>query len=268
MKTVLKCASLLLSTCIITQIYAAQFGKATINDPVLGNRTITYEQINGYAVIEGDILMDKISNLNHQGAVITNKIGGSRWPHGIIPFAIDEDLPLVNKIAIFQAIDHWRKNSYLEFVEINSKNKALYADYIYFLPAGGTECSSFVGRQGGKQIINLAPRCNAMHTVHELGHALGMWHEQSRSDRNSYIRIAWENIEEEYKDNFIQHLSDGKDFGDYDYQSIMHYGTYAFSKNGLQTIIPLVDGVEIGQRQKLSEKDIAAIKAMYPELMR
>ena len=45
----------------------------------------------------------------------------------------------------------------------------------------------------------------------------------------------------------------------------MHYPSYAFSKNGQQTIIPLMDGVEIGQRNHLSEKDMAAINAMYPE---
>jgi len=104
-----------------------------------------------------------------------------------------------------------------------------------------------------------------MNTVHEIGHALGLWHEQSRADRNSYVRIVWENIDEDHKYNFDQHLTDGKDFGEYDYQSIMHYPSYAFSKNGQQTIIPLMDGVEIGQRNHLSEKDMAAINAMYPE---
>ena len=104
-----------------------------------------------------------------------------------------------------------------------------------------------------------------MNTVHEIGHALGLWHEQSREDRNSYLRVVWENIEDDFKYNFDQHLSDGKDFGDYDYESIMHYPAYAFSKNGEKTLIPLMDGVEIGQRNHLSEKDIAAVKAMYPE---
>ena len=104
-----------------------------------------------------------------------------------------------------------------------------------------------------------------MNTVHEIGHALGLWHEQSRADRNSYVHIEWENIEDKYKFNFDQHLSDGKDFGEYDYQSIMHYDAYAFSKNGQPTIVPLKEGVAIGQRAHLSEKDIAAINAMYPE---
>lgn len=79
-----------------------------------------------------------------------------------------------------------------------------------------------------------------MNTVHEIGHALGLWHEQSRADRDSYIKILWENIAEDHKYNFNQHLHDGKDFGVYDYASIMHYGPLAFSKNGEKTIVPTI----------------------------
>ncbi|MFA6301851.1 MAG: Dot/Icm T4SS effector Zinc-dependent metalloprotease LegP [Legionella sp.] len=262
----MKKCTLLFTSLFIAQLHAAQLGTAHIADPVLGNKTLTYEKINQYAVVEGDIILASMNEINKQGAVITRKISGTRWPHGVIPYVLDEELPFANKLAILQAMDHWQQHSNLEFVELNSKNHDKYQDYIYFIPAEGTTCSSFVGRQGGEQIINLAPRCTTMNTVHEIGHALGMWHEQSRADRNSYVRIVWENIEEEYKYNFLQQLSDGKDFGEYDYQSIMHYGPYSFSKNGLATIIPLQQGIEIGQRNQLSDKDIAAIKAMYPEL--
>lgn len=265
MKYRLRIASLICSSLFLSPLSAAKLGQMTVADPVMGSRTIVYEQVNGYAIVEGDILLGKIDNLNNKGAVTTPKIGGSRWSNGVIAFEISEDLPFINKLAIFQAIDHWQKNSELEFVELTSKNRYMYHDYVSFVSAEGTTCASFVGRQGGKQIIKLAPRCNTMNTVHELGHALGMWHEQSRADRNNFVRIAWENIEEDHKYNFDQHLTDGKDFGEYDFQSIMHYGPFAFSKNGQQTIFPLVEGIEIGQRNHLSEKDISAINAMYPE---
>lgn len=250
---------------LFSSLHAATLGQLMIADPALGSRTIVYEEVNGYAVTEGDIVLGKLNELRRPGASITLKVGGSRWPNGIIAYELHEDLPFSNKLAILQAIDHWQKNSNLEFVELTSKNRNDYTDYLSFITAPGTICSSFVGRKKGMQEINLAPRCNTMNTVHEIGHALGLWHEQSRADRNSYIRIVWENIAEEYKYNFDQHLTDGKDFGEYDYQSIMHYPPYAFSKNGQQTIIPLVSSVEIGQRTHLSEKDIAAINAMYPE---
>lgn len=244
---------------------ATTLGQIVVADPLHGSRSLVYEQINDFAVVEGDILLAKIADLSKKGAIIIHKMGGSRWPNGLIPFEIAEDLPFLNKLAVMQAIAHWQEKTNIEFVELTSKNRYDYHDYIAFIPAEGTTCSSYVGKHGGRQEINLSPRCTTMNTVHEIGHALGLWHEQSRGDRANFIRIAWENIDDDHKYNFNQHLTDGKDFGDYDYQSIMHYGAYAFSKNGEKTIIPLMDGVEIGQRQHLSEKDIAAINAMYPE---
>ena len=257
------CAGILISG----QVLAAktELGQISVYDPMFGTKQITYEKINHHAIAEGDIVLGDTRHLDKQGAVILPKIYGGRWSNGVVPFTVDETMPLINKVAIYQAIATWQKQSNLEFIELNSKNRYNYKDYIDFVPAAGTECSSEVGRVGGRQAINLAPRCNPMNTVHEIGHAIGLWHEQSRADRAQYVRIVWENIEESHKHNFDQHLSDGKDFGEYDYESVMHYSEYSFSKNGQKTIIPLKEGVVIGQRDHLSEKDIVAVKAMYPE---
>lgn len=75
-------------------------------------------------------------------------------------------------------------------------NSSLTGDYVQLLKGNNNGCNSHVGRQGGRQIINLqSPGCINIGTVtHELCHALGLHHEHNRYDRDDYISIEWENI--------------------------------------------------------------------------
>ena len=55
-------------------------------------------------------------------------------------------------------------------------------------------CSSYIGMIGGRQDISIAPGCTSLIPVHEIFHALGRWHEQSRPDRDNFITINLNNV--------------------------------------------------------------------------
>jgi len=134
--------------------------------------------------------------------------------------------------------------------------------------------SSGVGYFGPKpQIVNLEyPLCDKLGTImHEIGHTLGYWHEQSRPDREQYIRIVKKNIREKHLSQFKMHSIQSSSEGlRYDYDSIMHYSRQAFSKNGQDTILVAdIDEYKrqgspvIGQRDHLSKMDVLGMRMFY-----
>ena len=74
---------------------------------------------------------------------------------------------------------------------------------VYLNIHSGSGCWSYVGknRAPGPQDLSImvgsGHSCLFLGTImHELTHAIGFWHEQSRFDRDDYLTINWANIAE------------------------------------------------------------------------
>ncbi|XP_064402748.1 zinc metalloproteinase nas-14-like [Halichondria panicea] len=197
------------------------------------------------------------------------------WANGIVRYRISDHISesTATVEVIRRAINHWEHHTCLRFEIANS------GDYIEFVNTSEGCHSTSIGRKGGKQEINLeSGGCESFGIiVHEIGHAIGFWHEQSRPDRGQYVTIHWDNIIESNKAHYqfmSREVNEIHSFGSiYDYGSIMHYGETYFKKPNCSgcTTISVKNQAEynrqgtpdIGQRIQLSTEDIKQANLLY-----
>ncbi len=199
------------------------------------------------------------------------------WTDNIVRYRISNGISQSTVALIRRAIDHFEDNTCLRFVTANS------GDYIDFINTDTGCYSTDIGRRGGRQVINLQPNINNYGCehfgiiVHEIGHAIGFWHEQTRPDRDQYVTIHFDNIEDKPDSKYqFMRQNDIHSFGSiYDYGSIMHYGETYLKKLGCSesgcTTISVNNQAEynrqgrpvVGQRTELSTEDINQVNLLY-----
>ncbi|XP_020626831.1 zinc metalloproteinase nas-6-like [Orbicella faveolata] len=220
---------------------------------------------------EGDIKLSEEQRLNNilfgnpdgapsRAATNVDKI---KWPNAVIPYEFDCSVASMDRAVrtTMEAIAEWESKTCITFVKRTTEK-----EYLWFHRGMGCWCE--VGKvRGRKTWLSIGNGCEYKHVMtHELGHAIGFWHEQSRPDRDNYLKIHWENILDSMAYNFKKKVqgTDVVDYGvPYDYASIMHYPWTAFSKNGKMTMEPIRSLSGKTPYVKLSDDDALQARRMY-----
>jgi len=222
-------------------------------------------------MVEGDIeldpdqmaaYMEQMEKAGNSFAAIKSNLWKTNGRADNIKYYIDSQISGASS-AISQAIADYQKYTCIRF---SRQSRRPSGPHLFFTTGSG--CSSPVGRMSRGNSIRLARGCWRKGTIiHEIGHSIGLFHEQSRPDRDDFVTIRWENIKEQNKHNFNKMRASNwnKHDTNYDYDSIMHYGARYFSKNRGLTIQTKnsADQNRIGKRSGFSETDKIQINRMY-----
>ncbi|XP_078482315.1 LOW QUALITY PROTEIN: uncharacterized protein LOC100182127 [Ciona intestinalis] len=196
-------------------------------------------------------------------------------PSGRIPIGYKLDTFLSTHARAKKSIDDaakmYRENS---CIDIEPHDPAKHGEHFVNIK-NQAGCSSSIGYipPSREQHMSLVVGCHYVGVVaHEFLHTLGFLHEQSRPDRDSFVKIHFENMKSNMANNFkklkLAIVFDLK--SDYDRGSVMHYGGGAFSKNRQPTITSVTDGKPVvGQRKKMSDKDLNELnRKLCPDYQR
>lgn len=206
-------------------------------------------------LFQGDILADFPSESKTAVRVF------NLWPLGIVPYSMDLRL-LPTSGKILEAMKEIESKTCIRF-----RPRLLSRDYVNI--GSGSGCYSVIGRMGGgPQILSLGRGCDAHNTIlHELLHAIGFEHMHSHRDRDTYLKIHWENIpRDKWRQFEVVSLLGYKTILPFDYESVMLYGPRTFGEDGKISMESKIEGkrvIEMHEKKGLSQGDVDGINKLY-----
>jgi hypothetical protein len=254
----------------------------------LHGKQITYEVRDGLAIYQSDMVLGQAADVaagalngrpaaNNQNSVHPNSITiepnffspTGLWPvvNGVarVPYTIT-NVNSANTSNINAAIAE--SNSQLAGVvqwEPATSSDVNYVNFDFDPTNLSGACEAYVGMIGGPQTIGGSINCTTTTIMHEMGHVLGLFHEQSRADRNTYVNYMEQNIDKPNHDNFDIIGSSSVDSGLYNYASIMEYGPFSFNKDGVSpTLETIPAGMVLGTSMpQYTTGDLDGIMRLY-----
>lgn len=196
----------------------------------------------------------------------------ARWPGGIVPYVFSTNVSTDRRAAMLAAMSEIEAVARIDFVPRSGQPGYLFIQ-------NSSQNSAPVGYSAQSRTVNIFNWDYKFVMVHELMHALGFQHEQSRADRDNYVLINLANVCQtccngsgSCNHNFNR-LPNTPKYGPYDFDSVMHYDLFAFSTNGRPTITvrtphlgptPNPAAGAVGQRERLSKFDRLGLRFNYP----
>jgi hypothetical protein len=265
-------------------------------------RYVPYSVIDGRDVVEGDIVIGDAQGSSYFPPAVPPFVNlqATRWEGNVVPYVIDSSIDKPYRALIQQAMSEWRGNTNIRFEELFGPRDWRKENYVKFVDGGRCETNSFGVRSKVGQPNDEEHQINVVwvgdctfyegdhvpswgRVAHEIGHVLGLGHEQSRSDRDKNITVLWDNLDD--KAQFCTGILATRPDTAYDYDSIMHYSPLQDVKpSGCHPVqygekmkclsffpkpekAPLwPKSPNIGQRDHLSKGDIEAVNALYPAI--
>ncbi len=234
------------------------FQKEEVRKGQLNGQPITYIRKDGKNFFQGDIVLTDEQLQEH-----SQKKGGasfSRWPGGKVYYTVASNMGSINANKITTAVNEYNTKTNTQWIP--RTNQSNYVQFI-FGSSSGSDGWAHIGYQGGRQTISLDQYISVGSVIHEMGHTVGLYHEHCRKDRDQYLSIQWNNIQDGQAHNFNIYSS-GTDIGPFNINSVMMYWPNSYSKNGLPTIKRANNTNFTYTRSGFTSGDINTINAMYP----
>jgi hypothetical protein len=228
---------------------------------------VPYTIEDGQVVVEDHILLGPVAEVigengtgkNGQRGALVIANAGSRWTNNTVVYLFDSALPEASRDKFLRAAAFWQANTQLRFVE--RTNQTNYQRISRRVPDDGA-CFSNVGMRSGESLMQLPDSCPQSAVTHELGHTIGLYHEQSRLDRDQQLVVDVSRARLEQGSQFVPQVENGVSAGPYDYGSIMHYAEFQFGRGAEAVLRSIPRGIELADAEP-TIGDLEAVRQLY-----